>query len=229
MPDSTDATKEVTIVSFSEFLEACPPNQLMHISDIATRRLEGSGPSFRLSTPELLLHCSSEICNGNRIFRSKTNEYFSTDEYREVFLKYTCSNCQKTERIYAIAIIRNNNSDLSGHAFKYGEIPPFGPPTPSRLITMIGPDREKFLKGRRCENQGLGIGAFIYYRRVVENQKNRILDEIVKVATKIGDDSSKIELLNRAIAETQFTKAMDMIKDAVPKSLGASGFMVGNT
>ena len=39
------------------------------------------------------------------------------------------------------------------------------------------------MKGRRCGNLGLGIGAFVYYRRVVENQKSRILDEIIKVIT----------------------------------------------
>jgi hypothetical protein len=38
--------------------------------------------------------------------------------------------------------------------------------------------------GRRAENQGMGIGAFAYYRRVVENQKNRIIAEIKRVAEK---------------------------------------------
>jgi len=48
------------------------------------------------------------------------------------------------------------------------------------VITLIGPDREIFLRGRRAENQGLGIGAFAYYRRVVENQKGRIITQIGK-------------------------------------------------
>ena len=59
--------------------------------------------------------------------------------------------------------------------------PPFGPPTPARVITLIGPDKEYYLKGRRAENQGMGIGAFSYYRRVVENQKNRIIDEVITI------------------------------------------------
>jgi hypothetical protein len=71
----------------------------------------------------------------------------------------------------------------SGECYKLGELPVYGPPTPARLISLIGPDREIFLKGRRCGNLGLGIGAFVYYRRVVENQKSRILDEIIKVIT----------------------------------------------
>jgi hypothetical protein len=90
-------------------------------------------------------------------------------------------------------------------------------------VKLIGPDRESFLKGRRCENQGLGIGAFIYYRRVVENQKDRILNEIIKVSEKLGAPEEKIETLKKAVSETQFSKALDMAKDVIPESLLING------
>ena len=106
---------------------------------------------------------------------------------------------------------------------KLGELPPYGPPIPSRLIKLIGPDRDIFLKGRNCENQGLGIGAFAYYRRVVENQKNRILEEIVKVSEKIGVQRDKIDTLHEAIKETQFSKALKMAKDVMPERLLIDG------
>jgi hypothetical protein len=107
---------------------------------------------------------------------------------------------------------------------KYGEEPTFGPPTPARAISLIGPDREQFLKGRRCENQGLGVGAFVYYRRVVENQKGRIFDEIIRVSGHLGVDPGFIKELEEAKKETQFTKAVESIKQAVPQSLLVNGF-----
>ena len=107
--------------------------------------------------------------------------------------------------------------------YKLGENPPYGPPVPSRLIKLIGPASDMFLKGRNCENQGLGIGAFTYYRRVVENQKNRILGEIVKVFEKIGVPQDKIDTLDQAINETQFSKALKMAKDVMPESLLIDG------
>jgi hypothetical protein len=113
--------------------------------------------------------------------------------------------------------------DYPGECYKIGELPVYGPPTPSRLISLIGPDREIFLKGRRCENQGLGIGAFVYYRRVVENQKARILDEIIKVSEKIGASATVIETLRNAKKETQFKKAVESIKDALPQVLLING------
>lgn len=99
----------------------------------------------------------------------------------------------------------------------------YGPPTPARLIKLIGPDRETFLKGRRCENQGLGIGAFIYYRRVVEDQKNRILTEIIKVCEKLKARDDVIRVLNAAVSETQFSRALDIAKDVLPESLLIDG------
>lgn len=97
------------------------------------------------------------------------------------------------------------------------------PPTPPRLIGLVGPDRELFLKGRRCENQGLGIGAFGYYRRVVESQKNRILDEVIKVATRLHMSTQKIQALADAKNQSQFSRAIEAVRDALPESLLVNG------
>jgi hypothetical protein len=88
---------------------------------------------------------------------------------------------------------------------------------------LLGAGRELFLKGRRCEIQGLGIGAFIYYRRVVEDQKNKILAEIIKVAETISAPPATIAALSAAQSEHQFGKAMDNVKNAIPQRLLIDG------
>jgi hypothetical protein len=127
-----------------------------------------------------------------------------------------------TDKSFSLAAQRNKGAE-SGTCYKFGELPEYGPPTAARLIKLIGPDRELFLKGRRCENQGLGIGAFVYYRRVVEGQKNRILDEIIKVSQKIGTPPEAIRQLEAAKTETQFSKALSNVKDAIPQTLLING------
>jgi hypothetical protein len=102
---------------------------------------------------------------------------------------------------------------------KYGEVPEFGPPTPARVIALIGPDRDMFLQGRRAENQGFGIGAFAYYRRVVENQKGRIIHEIAKASDKLGASEEMMDELARVEKEKQFSKAIDQIKAGIPAAL----------
>jgi hypothetical protein len=106
---------------------------------------------------------------------------------------------------------------------KLGEDPAFGPRTPARVITLIGSDRELFLKGRRAELQGLGIGAFAYYRRVIENQKDRLFDAILRVAKKLNAPQEQVQVLEAAKSETQFTKSLESIKSAIPKELLIQG------
>ena len=119
---------------------------------------------------------------------------------------------------YAISGYRPRGSE-NVQVFKFGENPAFGPPLPSKLITMIRPEWDYFQKGRRAENQGLGIGANAYYRRVVESQKNRILDEIIKAAIKLGAPKELIADLEHAKQEIQFKKAIEGVSHALPKAL----------
>jgi hypothetical protein len=207
--DKTDVSENVEgklpPISFAEFLESIPPNQVRDISKIATNAIPGSRYRYSLSRPEIQMHCTDVACNGVRFFHFADGGppviedidadlietlhvgVVSKDLFENLhYLRYTCSNCRRTNKVFAILAVVSEKSRLDGLCFKIGELPTYGPPTSSRLISLIGPDRETFLKGRRCENQGLGIGAFAYYRRVVENQKDRILDEIIKVLRSLA-------------------------------------------
>jgi hypothetical protein len=118
--------------------------------------------------------------------------------------------------------MRTKNGILgAGRCYKFGELPPFGSPTPNRLLKLFGKDSNIFLKGRQCENHGLGIGAFGYYRRVVESHKDQIFDEIIKVTKKIA--AELIPGLEAAKREHQFLKAIESVKDAIPQGLLING------
>lgn len=222
---SEKVQQEIQFQSVSDFLETCPPNQLTHISDLAERKVAPNvGWADVMRTPEIQLHCGSDSCNGVRFFRCVSGSGKCLNKnYQFIYVTYRCSNCQDNEKTFALGVKLDTDEKPTGELYKFGELPPFGPPTPPKLIKLIGPDRDDFLKGRRCENQGLGVGAFIYYRRVVENQKNRILTEIVKVSEKLSAPADKIAILKKAMEETQFSKALDMAKDVIPESLLING------
>ncbi len=178
----------------------------------------GPGISWLLQAPAIQLHCDNEACQGIRYFEPKEAVYLRPKELKEHFLTFVCRNCKRTRKTYAFWS-RLGEDEINGELMKFGEYPPFGPPTPARVITLIGGEREYYLKGRRSENQGLGIAAFAYYRRVVENQKTRIIDEITRVAQKIGADKEVIDDLAVARAETQFSRAVEAIKHGIPQAL----------
>jgi hypothetical protein len=207
-------------VTFKSFLEEFPPEAYAYVVDL---KLNSDGRS--IDTPDILLFCESDLCAGPRIFRCGSSLY-KHSAWEQTFLVYTCRNC--TTRLVTFAIsyyVEALPSTTVGRAIiqKVGQIPAFGPQTPARLITLIGPDREIFLQGRRAENRGLGIGAFAYYRRVVENQKNRIIAEIAKVAKLLGSSPEIDARFAAAINETRFTNSVAMVRDFIPQTLLMSG------
>jgi hypothetical protein len=182
-------------ISFAEFLEGRPPK----IADLFQPHSSGRNEWFyTLQTPELSLHCTDTICNGMRLFRSTEKSEISVIEGKAkfIYLRYRCSNCQQEYKMFSLHLLPDG---------------------------VFGKERETFLKGRRCENQGLGIGAFGYYRRVVENQKKQILDEIIRVSQKIDAPGPMIAALTQAKDEVQFTKALASVKDAIPQALLING------
>lgn len=223
-----EVKEKIEYQTIAEFLESTPPNQLIQISDLSQWKSDHWGKFNNvLKTPEIQLHCDHEDCNGIRFFRcvlGAGKNLYKQSDYDFFYLTYRCSNCQKVQKVFSLAAKIDENSLPQGECYKFGELPTYGPPVPPRLIKLIGPDRDEFLKGRRCENQGLGVGAFIYYRRVVENQKNRIIEEIIKVSEKIGAPKVKLEILRAAVKEIQFSKALDMAKDSLPESLLINGY-----
>ena len=76
---------------------------------------------------------------------------------------------------------------------KLGEDPPYSPLVPTRLVELIKPDRECFLQGWRAESLGMGIGAFTYYRRVVERQKNRLFDQLIAAVRREGASAESVD------------------------------------
>jgi hypothetical protein len=212
-----EAQSKAAPKTFRAFLESTPPNSVEQVGDLfGEGQLNGSRWFYPLLQPDIQLHC--EMCEGPRNFQSiDDNPLFTDNTTKNLFLRYACRNCRKTSKTYGVRVERGTGK--AGAGLKLGELPAFGPHTPARVITLIGPDRDLFLSGRRAENQGMGIGAFSYYRRVVENQKGRIIAEIARVAQKLGAKPVVLEAFKRAEKETQFSKAIDEIKGGMPEVL----------
>jgi hypothetical protein len=178
--------------NLKDFLENEPPDVQV--------RLEGfkRSTTTQISSPDLNLFCDSVACSGMRIFRAQGDDPYISDQDRFFYLTYKCSNCSEQTKCFSLTWKNTSLYDGSSKrgilAQKLGEFPAFGPLLPSRLISLIGPDRETFLQGARAEARGLGIGAFAYYRRVVENQKNRIISEIAKVANLLNPSESSQDI-----------------------------------
>jgi hypothetical protein len=217
--------------TWAQFLEDTPPdtpvmvvNAVQEKWSSSSGRSISSGPQkyFVIPPTDIQLYCENSKCGSDRTFSFECTSgdvFLSRSE--DSFVTYQCRNCRESTKTFAIYLPHDGNSNTVV-ATKYGENPPYGPPVPARVITLVGPDRELFLKGRRAELRGLGLGAFAYYRRVVENQTQRLFGELLEAARHLNDDNA-VALLERAASQTQFTRAVELVKDALPQRLWIHG------
>ncbi len=223
--NTTDKKDEPKSVAFAEFLKNTPPIKLKKVSGLAKY---GIGTGLNVNTPSLLLYCSGRICNGIHLFDyfgSEGNIYDNTASHT-FLLKYQCRHCKLNKKFYSIFAYNANTGILVGEDYdvlKMGEYPAFGPHIPKKVTKLIETDKEFFEKGLEAENHGLGIGAFSYYRRVVENQKNHLLGQIIKVSEKLNVKPDIIEKLKDAQSERQFKNSVDKMKHAIPQALLIDG------
>jgi hypothetical protein len=213
------AEESAAHISLKEFLERVHPSIVKMVSGAWKRQHSSNGTSVHLNTPELRLHCA--VCDGERTFRSEDDPFLRIDRPNLRYLDYRCGDCQKHVKTFSLWV--RTDDEGAAHAYKYGEKPAFGIPVPNRVLRLFGKDRANFIKGRQCENQGLGVGAFAYYRRVVENHKNEIFEEIIRVCETINASGELIEELRRAQKEISFEKSLAQIKTALPQGLLIDG------
>lgn len=206
-------------MTIEDFLVNTPPNKAEDVVCKTTTTEHQYTTTYTLELSPAKHYCT--ICEGVRTFNPDNHRGFYLERTQLRFIIYKCRDCTKFEKIYPVYLTLT--AEKSANICKIGEQPAFGPPTPPKLISLIGPDKSIFLTGRRAENQGMGIGAYTYYRRVVENQKNRIISELIKAMKKISVDKTIINKFEDAKNEKQFSKAMGIVKDVFPKALLIEG------
>ncbi|WFU49035.1 hypothetical protein [Sinorhizobium terangae] len=213
----------VDVITLKDFLENIHPSIDKSVSDLWEIEKSGVGShvSNKIKTPDIRIHCN--VCDGIRTFRSANNPALhQKTKNANTSLLYKCGDCHKQTKTYYVNVALAERPE-GGIVSKFGERPGFGVPISSRVLRLFGKDREIFLKGRQCENQGLGIGAFAYYRRVVENHKNDIISEIIKVCETVGAPEQLIEELRKATGEISFAKSIETIKTGLPQGLLING------
>jgi len=207
-------------IAMQTFLEDVPPNEERLISGMA----DYEHGTWKFVKPDLTLFCLDPICGRPQTFTCMDSQEFLVAANPDFLLHYLCRNCGHTTKMFAITLVkRDAGNGRNGRLLKIGEEPAFGPPLPARLQRLVQPDRELLIKGYQSEIHGQGIGSFAYYRRVVEDGKDRLIDEIIKVCRKMPGADKYIEGLEAAKREVQFKKAVEQIADAIPDALRLDG------
>lgn len=217
--EGTGQVDESGPIEWREFLESYPVGTSQIVKNYYGERKDYAGsssPYFR-ATPRLNLYC--DTCEGYRHFDGKWrfHQHFGDGDTVEDFIDYKCRDCSQGKKIFCIS--SRADEGLKGHALKIAEYPDQYIEIPKSLRKLLDSDFPLFSKGLKCEKFGLGIGAFAYYRRVVENRRTHLIGEMLKVAQKLNSPEDVITQLEEAHKEQQFTRAVDKVGEAIPESL----------
>jgi hypothetical protein len=231
-PDGKGGDGDPKPVGWATFLKGYSPGAYSLVTNLYPSHPIPTTPKL-LHYPTLRLWCSQ--CEGERNFNiendlpkpssgtrrtEEAQQYQITDDWQYTALVYICRDCTIYKKIYSVALRSDTRtSNGLGAAIKIGEYPLEDEPFPTRLWKLVGPARELMIKGRRCERQGLGIAAFSYYRRIVEDNKTRILDQYIDAAMKLEATADVIRQLHNAKDEQQFRKVIESVTPALPQSL----------
>lgn len=209
-----DSSQSQDSLDWGEFLSQQPPNAERIVINATKQGTKG----IHLALPDIELHCTDSSCDRKMFFQQANGAAkYVSKIWTHHFLEFRCRNCSRSRKVIALAVKIDSAKTI--RAKKLGEIPQFGSPIPSGVIRLIQSDRDLFLKGKRCEDQGLGIAAFSYYRRVIENQWTRLVDEIIKVGKGLNAPKKTIQFLEDCRDQNQFSKAVDDAKGALPEVL----------
>lgn len=208
-------SSDLQTITLKALLESSPPGVIFHV------RCEQRSA---LNLIPIEAYCDEPRCEKTMIFDSVPSyrEQLSTEDLTDAILTYRCRHCATRMRWFALlfgSTFVDANEMTWIRAMKFGEHPPPGPLLSKGLLRLAKGDRSLWLSGRRCENLGLGIAAYAYYRRVIERQKTQLFDRLIEVCKAVEPRSPLIGELERAKGETQFTKAIESIHTAVPQAM----------
>jgi len=209
-------------IDMTSFITGPSGQEYTKVKGVFAKKHGTGGYSYEVATPSLFLYCPE--CEGDRHFDCEGENFHIFTIGRESIggLFYLCRNCRKFHREFALSIARDTD-DLAS-VKKFGEWPPHGEKLSRRVQNLLGEENwPLFLKGRSAENAGLGIGAFGYYRRVVDNLWSELLEKSIEVAKITKFPPESIKVLETALNIKQFSKAVDMIGDGIPEVLKIDG------
>lgn len=173
-----------------EFLETYPLYRKFNVAIPSTLD--------EVPTPAINGKCGGD-CDSLQTF-NQTNTWFENLRYSNypsggqvVRAEYKCHYCGSFLWTFLLRIGDNCDS-----VTKVGQWPAWSITLDPGLARMLGDHVATYRKGLVCESQSYGIGAFAYYRRIVERLIDRLLNDIADLIPE-----PERENYTAALAETK--------------------------
>lgn len=167
-----------------------------------------------------------EICDQLRPFRDLRSRGGSAGMVVEglkagiSYFEFTCVSCRKARREFLVEqIVTEETIRIQ----KYGERPK-KPLTKDHVLQhFLKDDLKNYEKAVDCLSHQYGVAAFVYLRRVIENNINRLLDLIQEDAKSSAASAEVIRALAELRKESRMSEKIRIAKYALPGHLKPDG------
>lgn len=136
------------------------------------------------------------------------------------YFEFSCVSCRKSHREYLVEQILG---DETIRIQKYGELPRGKLPRDHVLQKFLKDDLDNYEKAVVCLSHEYGIAAFAYFRRIVENNINRLLDLVQEDAQSSGSDSSILDAISDLRRDAPMSEKIKVANVALPSHLKPDG------
>ena len=200
-----------------------PDKDFLETYPLYRRFRPASIPGEMLRIPEARINIACPICKSPQTFTLRNNvielaQWPKGNPKGVIFrLLYCCTHCEKHLQHFYVRV-----DDEKETYMKVGQYPAWQTKSDPEIERLLREHSSLYKKGLICESQGYGIGAFGYYRRIVEEVIDQLLDEITDL---IPPD--ELEVYHAAVERTKETRItqekIDLVKDLLPGILRPQG------
>ena len=188
-------------------------------------------PRKKISVPPLNFFCP--VCQRMQTYKcfQEIPEY---SDFCKTFhhVRYSCVGCGEDYRDFFVRFFEKESKIKRGKGFsvkkdlyvmKVGQYPEWSIDIPKSVQKFLGEHSALFKKGLICESQSYGIGAYAYYRRVLEKCINSLLDSITNLVEEGKERNAYVKHVESAKKEKNAEKRIEIAKEFLPKSLWIDG------
>jgi hypothetical protein len=139
------------------------------------------------------------------------------DQHGVKVRQYVCHLCRRAAVTYVIVDIGN------GSIMKVGQFPRKSIRVPHDVEKRLGASTDFYQKALTSESEGYGLGAVAYFRRVIEDKTNELIDVVADAAAAYGVEAKVVENLRAGKGERIFEDKLKIASQAMPEVLKPGG------
>lgn len=198
--------------SLGDFLVRAPLYQDVTFTDFPSR-MHGNGTYYVKTPPVIDRECVD--CGATKW--EFAGDWGSEPTERSLHqARYRCRNCGG--RVFDVWFWWWRGG--GGATFsKIGQYPKLEIPIPKEFGEALGDKRPLYVKGMTLRHNAYGIGALTYFRRVIEDTTDEMLNLLEEAMQATGADPEALAALQRAKDGTQFEDKVRIAAEVLPANL----------